>query len=95
MVAPAFPKMKPDLVLSSDFESQMVLSLFMLASAVSPLIHSPLSEVYGRRPVLSNHVPDIPRVQPGLPFREDKIPASAVQVRLQITDLPFYRSGAS
>jgi MFS family permease len=52
MVAPAFSRIKSDLSINSDFEIQMVLSIFILASAVGPLIISPLSEVYGRRPVL-------------------------------------------
>ncbi|KAK3985474.1 major facilitator superfamily domain-containing protein [Cladorrhinum sp. PSN332] len=52
MVAPAFASIKSDLDIGSDFEVQMVLSIFILASAVGPLIISPLSEVYGRRPVL-------------------------------------------
>jgi|SRR5579862_1534935 len=52
MVAPAFQAIKSDLVIKSEFQTQMVLSVFILASAVGPLIISPLSEVYGRRPVL-------------------------------------------
>ncbi|OIW25254.1 MFS general substrate transporter, partial [Coniochaeta ligniaria NRRL 30616] len=52
MVAPAFSAIKSDLSINSDFEIQMVLSIFILASAVGPLVISPLSEVYGRRVVL-------------------------------------------
>ncbi|CZT48564.1 related to synaptic vesicle transporter SVOP and related transporters (major facilitator superfamily) [Rhynchosporium secalis] len=52
MVAPAFSEMKLDLSIHSDYEAQMILSIFVLASAVGPLIISPLSELYGRRPVL-------------------------------------------
>lgn len=52
MVAPAFQAIRADLAIKSDFETQMVLSVFILASAIGPLIISPLSEVYGRRPVL-------------------------------------------
>lgn len=52
MVAPAFATIERDFNIASSFETQMVLSIFILASAVGPLIVSPLSEVYGRRPVL-------------------------------------------
>ena len=52
MVAPAFRAIKSDLAIRSEFETQMVLSIFILGSAIGPLIISPLSEVYGRRPVL-------------------------------------------
>ena len=52
MVAPAFDPIRSDLAITSQFKTQMVLSVFVLASAVGPLIVSPLSEVYGRRPVL-------------------------------------------
>ncbi|PGH12529.1 hypothetical protein AJ80_06690 [Polytolypa hystricis UAMH7299] len=52
MVAPAFGVIRSDFVIKTDFETQMVLSIFVLASALGPLVISPLSEVYGRRPVL-------------------------------------------
>ena len=52
MVAPALERIRSDFALASALEAQMVLSVFVLASAVGPLIVSPLSEVYGRRPVL-------------------------------------------
>ena len=52
MVAPAFTPIEREFGISSSFETQMVLSVFVLASAVGPLSVSPLSEVYDRRPVL-------------------------------------------
>lgn len=52
MVAPALARVQSDFAIQSLFETQMILSVFILASAVGPLIVSPLSEVYGRRPVL-------------------------------------------
>ncbi|KAL8634654.1 MAG: hypothetical protein Q9228_007759, partial [Teloschistes exilis] len=52
MVAPALPAIAKDLGISSEVESQMVLSIFVLAYAVGPLFLGPLSEVYGRIPVL-------------------------------------------
>lgn len=52
MVAPAFARVQSDFAIQSTLETQMILSVFVLASAVGPLIVSPLSEVYGRRPVL-------------------------------------------
>lgn len=36
----------------SDIESVMALSVYLLASAFGPLLIGPLSEVYGRQPVL-------------------------------------------
>jgi MFS family permease len=52
MVAPAFQNIKSDLAITTEFETQMVLSIFILASAVGPLVISPLSEVFGRRPTV-------------------------------------------
>jgi MFS family permease len=52
MVAPAFEVIMSEFTIPSGFEVQMVLSIFILASAVGPLVVSPLSEVYGRRVVL-------------------------------------------
>ena len=52
MVAPALPQIARDLHISSDIEKALVLSIFLLAYAVGPLIFGPLSEVYGRVPVL-------------------------------------------
>ena len=52
MLAPALPAIAKDLNISSEVESQMVLSIFILAYAIGPLFLGPLSEVYGRVPVL-------------------------------------------
>ncbi|KAF2664869.1 MFS general substrate transporter [Microthyrium microscopicum] len=52
IVAPALPKLSADLGIKSEFESQMVLSIFILSYAIGPLIFGPLSEVYGRVRVL-------------------------------------------
>lgn len=52
MVAPALPKMAQDLGVHSEVESQMMLSIFLLAYAFGPLFLGPLSELYGRVPVL-------------------------------------------
>ncbi|KAI4100756.1 MAG: hypothetical protein L6R37_005293 [Teloschistes peruensis] len=52
MVAPALPAIAKDLGISNEVESQMVLSIFVLAYAIGPLFLGPLSEVYGRIPVL-------------------------------------------
>jgi hypothetical protein len=52
MVAPALPQMAKDLGVHSEVESQMMLSIFLLAYAVGPLFLGPLSELYGRVPVL-------------------------------------------
>lgn len=52
IVAPALPILQSEFHISTAFETQMILSVFILSSAVGPLIISPLSEVYGRRIVL-------------------------------------------
>ncbi|KAL8871381.1 MAG: hypothetical protein Q9174_002774, partial [Haloplaca sp. 1 TL-2023] len=52
MLAPALPAIAKDLNISTEVESQMVLSVFILAYAIGPLFLGPLSEVYGRVPVL-------------------------------------------
>lgn len=52
MVAPALGDMAQDLGVTGQVESQMLLSIFVLAYAIGPLILGPLSEVYGRVPVL-------------------------------------------
>lgn len=51
IVAPAIPTMKSDLH-TSDTVATMILSIYMLAFSFGPLITSPLSEMYGRLPVL-------------------------------------------
>ncbi|KAK9313992.1 major facilitator superfamily domain-containing protein [Lipomyces starkeyi] len=52
MVAPALATMAVELQIMSDVESQLVLSIFILAYAVGPLLLGPMSEIYGRVPVL-------------------------------------------
>ena len=52
MVAPSLPEMAKDLHANGSVESQMMLSIFLLAYAFGPLFLGPLSEVYGRIPVL-------------------------------------------
>lgn len=52
MVAPALGDMKAELGISGDFEAAMILSIFVLAYAIGPLIFGPLSEIYGRVRVL-------------------------------------------
>ncbi|KAF2769989.1 MFS general substrate transporter [Teratosphaeria nubilosa] len=52
MVAPAFDAMDRDLGINDTVVSQMILSIFILAYAVGPLFLGPLSELYGRVPVL-------------------------------------------
>lgn len=48
MVAPALTTMDRELGIHTEFESAMVLSIFVLAYAVGPLFLGPLSEIYGR-----------------------------------------------
>ena len=52
MVAPALPQMSKDLGVTDSVLSQMMLSIFLLAYAFGPLFLGPLSELYGRVPVL-------------------------------------------
>lgn len=52
MVAPAISAIAKDFNITNEVESQMVLSIFVLAYAIGPLFLGPLSEVYGRVPVL-------------------------------------------
>jgi multidrug resistance protein len=52
MVAPALSTMDRDLGVHTPFESDMILSIFVLAYAIGPLFLGPLSEVYGRVIVL-------------------------------------------
>ncbi|KAJ3356518.1 hypothetical protein HDU83_000869 [Entophlyctis luteolus] len=52
MIAPAIPSLVKDIHFGSTVEIEMALSIFVLAYAVGPLILAPLSEVYGRRPIL-------------------------------------------
>lgn len=52
MVAPALTSISKEFGITNDVESQLVLSVFVLAYAIGPLFLGPLSEIYGRVPVL-------------------------------------------
>ena len=52
MVAPALPTMARDLHVEQEVVIQLMLSIFILAYAIGPLLLGPLSEMYGRVPVL-------------------------------------------
>lgn len=52
MVAPALDQIAHDFNITNTVESQIVLSIFVLAFAIGPLVLGPLSEVYGRVVVL-------------------------------------------
>lgn len=52
MVAPALVTMSSDLGVKNSVEQSLMLSIFILAYAVGPLILGPLSEIFGRVPVL-------------------------------------------
>jgi len=52
IVAPALPTLQREFDIASEPTTQMILSVFVLSSAIGPLVVSPLSEVYGRQPVL-------------------------------------------
>lgn len=52
MVAPALGTIATEFGITNEVESQLVLSVFVLAYAIGPLFLAPLSEIYGRVPVL-------------------------------------------
>lgn len=52
MVAPALGTIAAEFGITNEVESQLVLSIFVLAYAIGPLFLGPLSEIYGRVPVL-------------------------------------------
>lgn len=52
MAAPALAVIAKELNITSTAEQQLILSVFVLAYAVGPLILAPLSEIYGRVIVL-------------------------------------------
>jgi multidrug resistance protein len=52
MIAPALTHMRQDLGVIEGVLTQMMLSIFILAYGIGPFILSPMSELYGRTPVL-------------------------------------------
>lgn len=54
IVAPSLAQIAQDFGVTSNGERQMLLSVFILAYAVGPLFLSPMSETYGRIPVLQS-----------------------------------------
>jgi len=52
MVAPSVAAIAAEFNISSTVEQELTLSIFVLAYAVGPLFFGPLSEIYGRVPVL-------------------------------------------
>ncbi|EED11423.1 florfenicol exporter, putative [Talaromyces stipitatus ATCC 10500] len=52
MVAPALDQIATDLHITNSAESQLILSIFLLGLGVGPLLLGPLSEIYGRAPVI-------------------------------------------
>lgn len=52
MIAPALASVSKDFGVTSTVESQMMLSIFVLAYAIGPLFLGPISEVSGRVRVL-------------------------------------------
>lgn len=52
MIAPALTAIGRDLSIPSAFDQALTLSIFILAYAVGPLFLGPMSELYGRVPVL-------------------------------------------
>lgn len=52
MVAPALVQVRNDLNMSSRFEAELAMSVFVLGFALGPLFLGPLSEIFGRRMIL-------------------------------------------
>ena len=52
MVAPAISSISREFGITNEVEQQLLLSVFVLAYAVGPLILGPFSEIFGRVPVL-------------------------------------------
>ncbi|PNP47245.1 hypothetical protein TGAMA5MH_01060 [Trichoderma gamsii] len=52
MVAPGLPQISKDLHITEEIESALVLSIFVAAYALGPLMWGPLSELYGRTIIL-------------------------------------------
>lgn len=54
MIAPALPQISADFNLTSSVLQSLMLSVFVLAYAIGPLLLAPLSEMFGRRIVLQS-----------------------------------------
>ncbi|KAM0384991.1 hypothetical protein ACHAQC_011828 [Fusarium culmorum] len=54
MLAPALPDLAADFKTSSDFETYLLMSIFLLAYAIGPFVLAPLSEMFGRVVVLQS-----------------------------------------
>lgn len=52
IVAPAASHIAKDFNITDEVLSQITISIFILAYAIGPMFLSPLSEIYGRRPVI-------------------------------------------
>lgn len=52
-LSPAIPTIADDFGITNDSEKALMSSIFVLAWAISPLVLSPLSEMYGRRIILT------------------------------------------
>ena len=52
MVVPAMPALTRDLHITSSSVTQLTLSIYVLGWGLGPLILGPLSELYGRAPLL-------------------------------------------
>ncbi|KAL9625347.1 MAG: hypothetical protein Q9160_000410 [Pyrenula sp. 1 TL-2023] len=52
MAAPVLPSIRRDLKIKSEVDTQIVLSIYIVAYTIGSLVFSPLSETFGRVPVL-------------------------------------------
>ncbi|KAG5761438.1 hypothetical protein H9Q72_010467 [Fusarium xylarioides] len=54
MLAPALPDLAKEFKISSEFETYLLMSIFLLAYAIGPFLLAPLSEMFGRVVVLQS-----------------------------------------
>lgn len=52
MIAPALPIISTDFGITDTVQQNLMLSIFVLAYAIGPLLLGPLSEMFGRRPII-------------------------------------------
>ncbi|WFD32713.1 hypothetical protein MSPP1_003763, partial [Malassezia sp. CBS 17886] len=57
MLSPALPSIQEEFGIGSNAVASMIMSTFVLASVVGPIVYAPLSETYGRKHILQiSHV---------------------------------------
>lgn len=52
MIIPALPQVAEDLKIRSEAQTQLMLSAYVVSYVFGPFLFAPLSELYGRLPIL-------------------------------------------